>query len=235
MDLPLGQLKRLDRMRRERHYLLDLKLEKEKSVLSISGSTGNIYTIQIDQNGIECDCPDFCGYAEADGYYCKHCCFVIYRILSSNLTSNDVDPRRISKEKLAIWQEALAKKSPTQLSHVISPILCQKYAKMCKSDNTDLPKFGLVSIDQCKKKEKLEDSCGICYEDLQGAQMLVECGECFNLLHKDCADIWLRKGTVETCVYCRAPLAYAFSLQNDEQVLKRRKKQDLSDYQNILE
>lgn len=238
MELPTNQWRRLDRMRCERHFLLDVKIDDAKRcILTVSGSTGNIYTLTLDKDGIVCNCPDFDGHADVDEVYCKHCCFVIYRVLSSNITADDVQPRRLNSEKLSAWQKVLEDNSLKQFKHVISPQLCEKYQrieteeKFC--DNSILQDFGVVMPDKCKIKEKLEDMCGICYEELNGKNMLIECGECFNLLHQECADIWLRKGTVETCVYCRAPLVYALYLQNKERSVKKRKTE--GEYKNILD
>ena len=236
MSLPIPQSTRLSRMYSERHYLLHFKFENEMSVLSVSGSTGNIYTIVIDKNEISCNCPDFRGYAREDGVYCKHCCFVIYRVLSSHLLPRHVEPRNIDVDTCKNWQKLLAQKQLDQLQHVALPSLCKKYEISHKKENNiHLKDFGVVSPQDCKKIDKLNDPCGICYEDLKDAKCLVECGECLNLLHKECADIWLRNGTVETCVYCRVPLVYAFYLQNQEKKRKKSETDDSDSYENIYE
>ncbi len=243
MQLPEEQFKRLDRMRLERHYLLNLNVdstdEQTVATLSVSGSTGNIYTIIVNSEGIECNCPDFDGFADLKGVYCKHCCFVIYRVLKSRLFQDNVDPRRLSKNQLDLWLkdlEKIAQKPITALASVVSPTLHKKFVDMEKLEDCDASAkdFGIVKAEECKIQSKLEDDCGICYETLKTKDLLIECGECSNILHKECADFWLRKGTVETCVYCRGTLAYALYLQNEPGDSKKRKRDETTGYKNIL-
>jgi len=229
MELPRSQFARLERMRRERHFLLDAKtVTKESNVvctLEISGSTGNIYTITLSNDGMQCDCPDFFGNANADQIYCKHCCFVIYRVLASNIDCEEVQPRQLKHQKVAQWQAKLTEISQRPLGNVI------QHKSVV---DIDLACFGIIKQTECKFPNRLEDSCGVCYEDLKGTSTLIECGECFNLVHIECADFWLRNGTVESCVYCRSLLPYALYLQDKEQRASKRQKKT-GEYRNILD
>jgi hypothetical protein len=96
--LPNAQWLRLQRMRNERHFLLDVRASNSsggdsKSLLTVSGSTGNVYAITIDaaSRQICCNCPDDerNQRAAADdddqdgGIVCKHICFLIYRVFRS--------------------------------------------------------------------------------------------------------------------------------------------------------
>ena len=68
------QLKRLNKLDTESFFLLKVEKDEVNYILSISGSTKNIYTVNVFGNSrtIYCDCPDSRSWAKELDCYCKH-------------------------------------------------------------------------------------------------------------------------------------------------------------------
>ena len=82
LKLKNEQVRRINKSLIERFYLIgNLKCENTLK-FDISGSTGNVYRIIINltDNNIKCNCPDF---ARCEGLkcVCKHCCFTLLKVL----------------------------------------------------------------------------------------------------------------------------------------------------------
>ena len=77
------QSARFAKLKTEKFYLLDRKMVDNVITMHISGSTQNIYTVTInmERSSIFCDCPDNKTRAKSQGCVCKHCLFVLYRVL----------------------------------------------------------------------------------------------------------------------------------------------------------
>ena len=50
-------------------------------VFKICGSTKNIYTVELKNHTITCDCPDYVSGCAKYQVICKHCCFVLFKVL----------------------------------------------------------------------------------------------------------------------------------------------------------
>lgn len=256
MSLPDAQWRRLDRMRNERHFLLDATVVSSVvATLSVSGSTGNVYTVTINNQTkeITCNCPDYNSGAEREEVVCKHCCFAIYRIFRSSLRESFFEnnhQRKFSAEDLIVYHRKVAHLQRTALqSRINEPFVSSNVTKRYRSlkEDEDEPKikreekkddgkdFGVELVQDCQKTD-LEDCCGMCYEEFKEAKptdSLVRCGECKKLLHQECADMWLRK-KVDSCVYCRSWLAYSAYFEQREQKTKKPRAH-ISTYLNISE
>ena len=70
----IQQLKRISKLDYELFYLLKVEKEDNTFILSISGSTKNIYKVTIFGNSrtIKCDCPDSKSWDKDYNCYCKH-------------------------------------------------------------------------------------------------------------------------------------------------------------------
>jgi len=77
------QLLRIDKIHNDPLYLLNIQTYSNKYEFKICGSTKNIYNIgiYIYSKTIYCNCPDGKSYAKKNGVVCKHCCFVILKVL----------------------------------------------------------------------------------------------------------------------------------------------------------
>lgn len=254
-EMPDAQWRRLERMRLERHFLLEAKtISPNLAKLSVSGSTGNVYEISIDSqtNCITCTCPDFSSGAECESVVCKHCCFVIYRVFKSCLRPSffeDNEARTFSSEDITIYQRKVAHLQRTLSSSnqpFVSPKLIQHFNNLKSSGDaqnnqvdketiTENENFGLKLAKNCDSKS-LEDCCGMCYEefkDTPGTDYFVCCGECKKMVHQECADIWL-KNKADTCIYCRSWLSYSAYLEY-KQSERKTKKHCAETYINVLE
>ena len=76
------QLNRLDKIKHESIYLLDKEKYDNKLVFTMSGSTNNIYKVQLyfGSKMIYCNCPDAKKWCKMECIICKHCCFVLMKI-----------------------------------------------------------------------------------------------------------------------------------------------------------
>lgn len=119
--LSVEQQKRLDRMRREPLYLIDARASDDTLHYRISGSTGNVYDVTIGHT-LRCSCPDASSGARRHSVLCKHCCFVVHRVLGESVTTMSVwsQPRnRIGGQQFNEWQHVTC--SLPQFVHDESP------------------------------------------------------------------------------------------------------------------
>lgn len=231
--LPVEQSRRLERMRREPLYLLDASAvianegsdRDDGAVLRyhVSGSTGTLYTVSVERRRLSCTCPDFTTGARRHGVECKHCCFVVYRVLGDAFAAQHFDAarrRRIGDDQWRRLCDRTRRLHQHQHSHNgDSP------ATSGGSGNDEQPydwthdpawrqATGLVSAaDYDADATGAELQCAICFDELRAAagstQLLVQCGTCSKCVHRSCADQWVRTGDHDCCVYCRSPLVYA--------------------------
>lgn len=119
------QQKRLDRMRRDPLYLIDARASDDTLHYRISGSTGNVYDVTI-AHVLDCSCPDASSGARRHRVLCKHCCFVVHRVLGESLTARSFwsQPRnRIARQKFDEWQHVTC--TLPQFVHDESPAALQ--------------------------------------------------------------------------------------------------------------
>lgn len=73
-------------MRREPLYLISACASDSELHYRVSGSTGNVYEVTIDQT-LRCSCPDASAGARRHEVLCKHGCFVVRRVLGEPLAT----------------------------------------------------------------------------------------------------------------------------------------------------
>lgn len=99
--------KRLEKLVTERFFLLEAQNKPDSLSFGVSGSTGNVYTVEvnIETRRLKCNCPDASSHAQRFGVECKHCLFVAHRALRSSLPNNHftTNGRRIPSALLAEW------------------------------------------------------------------------------------------------------------------------------------
>jgi hypothetical protein len=151
---------------------------------TVSGTTGNVYDIQIAQIP-SCSCPDF-----AKGRLCKHIIFVMVKVL------------HVHRDSVLVFQQALLQ---SELSTIFSSSIQYDRNMQATREVTnkaldrDETNFDLV-VDFRNEKVP-EGDCPVCFEDLAGNEALDSCGTCFNYIHTDCLKMWLE--IKSTCCYCR--------------------------------
>lgn len=201
------QQKRLNKLDYESFYLLKVEQDNNSFILNISGSTRNIYKVSIFGNSrtIKCDCPDSRSWAKETNCYCKHICFVLFRIFKTLF----VDKVKICDEKFLTLDQFtfIQNKLNTmvdggidnyQNSDIVDEELLEKFRNLEKNDfkNENHKDYEVEN----EVKDKL---CAICFMDFEEEDELIKCPECKKVLHKECMEKWLGVGNI-TCVYCRS-------------------------------
>lgn len=99
--------KRLAKLSTDRFFLLDAQVKPTALSFGVSGSTGNIYRVEINRQTrrFTCDCPDATTHAKNYGVECKHCLFVAHRALRSSLPNEHFtrNKRYIPSNLLQTW------------------------------------------------------------------------------------------------------------------------------------
>ena len=90
-----SQYKRYAKLSIEPFYLLNKKYEDNKYIFDMSGSQQDIYTVTIYDNTSEyqgkitCNCPDMNSWAKKQHVVCKHCCFILFKVLKCFIINPD--------------------------------------------------------------------------------------------------------------------------------------------------
>ncbi|KAK7055708.1 hypothetical protein R3P38DRAFT_2848609 [Favolaschia claudopus] len=193
---------RYERVMSQRFFMVDRqRFEGElKEEFKVLGSTGNIYTVTIQQVP-RCDCPD----AEK-GNHCKHILFVYLKVLQVPSTSGHWYQKALLTEEL----ESIFANAPRAPNHVASARTREAYARATgKAAAPSTPEPSEASGPK-KRIPGEEDDCPICYENMHGAAepLLTFCEQCGNAVHKECFGQWkstsAKQGKPLTCIYCRA-------------------------------
>jgi hypothetical protein len=201
------QLKRFSKLDYESFFLL--KVEKTDSLftLSISGSTKNIYKVKIYCNSktMYCNCPDSKSWARDLNVYCKHSCFVLFRVFKTIFKDKAkiCNEKVFNEEQFSIMKEKLTNMSAVGLinysnTDIVDEELLEKFQNMEKNN------FKSEKSEAFKVKKK-DEMCPICFVDFSDEENeeLIGCPDCKNTLHKECMEKWLSIGNT-TCVYCRS-------------------------------
>jgi hypothetical protein len=195
------QLIRIDKTYNEPLYLLDTNKIENKLVYKISGSTNNIYNVQIYFNSrkIYCNCPDSKKWARIHNVICKHCCFILLKVFKMSGQSDFFDKYILSNEQL---EELKIKTNNLNLSNnneFVNQNYIQKFKELTNNPNNN------KNIKTIVLKENYDNFCPICYDeftDITNIVKHIQCKQCMVILHKVCLQKWLNMGK-STCPYCR--------------------------------
>ena len=169
-------------------------VDYENSVLTICGTTDNLYYLTLNKKAFECTCPDYKFRALGIGgryepnpkHVCKHIYFVIRNIL--NL------PPRVAMD----YGPHMCKDLHENAMGILKSLIIKP--TVLKSEEYAVQR----SIDE-------DDYCPICFDDFNAEPVIfddkmpeiVYCkASCGKSVHRDCMDVWLKHNS--TCVYCRA-------------------------------
>jgi hypothetical protein len=205
-----NQKKRLNSLSHQRFYLLNIEKKPDSFILSISGSSRNIYKVTVNEveKTIHCDCPDQRSWAKTYNCACKHCCFVMFKVCKdtitetsdffTNLKFNDEDFEKLGTklmEKFMFFNSHQFLQQTDGVDETIDLQLLDKFQQIHigEEEKTFEP----------TKELQTDDQCPICFVQFEDEEEKVGCPECKNTLHKDCMEQWLKSGN-QTCVFCRS-------------------------------
>ncbi|KAJ6533770.1 hypothetical protein DFH09DRAFT_1043726 [Mycena vulgaris] len=196
---PQNILDRVERVMSQRFFMVDRKrFEGElKEEFQVLGSTGNIYTVTIQQKP-SCNCPD-----AQKGNHCKHILFIYLKVLQVTQASGFWYQKALLTSEL----ETIFANAPLAPNALAHPRIREAYARATgKAQAPSTP-------EPSGPKKRLpgeDDDCPICYDGMHNAAegALTFCEECGNAVHKECFAQWKqtsgKQGTKLTCIYCRA-------------------------------
>ena len=204
------QLIRIEKIYNEPLYLLDNKREPNKLIYKVSGSTNNIYNIQIYINSkkIYCNCPDSKKWARIHNVICKHSCFILIKVLKLSNYVLFFENYKLSNEQI---EEIKLKNNNLNLNNLnnhtdfVNHDYIKKFKELTNNaenaENNENKKNNKSII----LKEDYDNFCAICYDeftDITNIDKQTQCKQCMVILHKMCLNKWLTMGNI-TCPYCR--------------------------------
>lgn len=210
-NISIDQNKRYNKIYTDKIYLLELIKNNEsnsKYIFKLSGSTKNVYEIKLDSKSIWCDCPDMKSYAHKKNIICKHCCFVLFKILKYNLTEYFNNFQNTGKHNLELEYLEDKCNNINFGSDIQNSSISNKYNEI-KNSNNPKNKFEQTKV------VNDEDSCPICFDDFINTVNL-QCPTCKNLIHQECMKKWISSGK-STCVYCRSDSWQTFGKEQSQE------------------
>ena len=211
------QKKRYDKINTEEIYLLDKLIEKDNMTFNISGSTANVYKVVIYEKykNIDCNCPDMRSWAKKYKCVCKHCCFILFKVLKAFTIS---DANSFYNSLHFSNDEMKTMRNKFEQLIITGDIINEEYLEKYKNLNVE----NFKSIFEQKREIKEDDYCIICFDEYEKDSKNIECPTCHNIIHKQCMTKWLNMGKT-SCVYCRSEIWKKF-IENKSS----------SDYLNLL-
>ena len=207
------QKSRFLKIYQEKFYLLNVQRYPNNFKIDISGSSKNIYSIFIYDNTkkIKCNCPDMKSWASYKRCICKHCCFLLFKVLKvdnlGDFFNTLIFPNDIYQEiivKLFVLKNSLDNENVTIDSDIMNKDMLKKYNEIMErnEENDDETKKNKYS---CKNNSNVinKDLCPICFVDFGEKDVLLDCPSCKKTVHKSCMEKWLSLGKIQ-CVYCRS-------------------------------
>lgn len=168
-------------------------VEHPTETISLAGTTGNVYTINIDKIPT-CDCPH-----ARKGNQCKHVIYVMARVLRVP-DHLEYQLAYLSTELKEIFDKAPP--LPSKTGEESAKDGNRKELEGMRSlDSILLLTLGLtLSLGECP-------ICCVDFEPENTAEKVVYCkAACGNNIHKTCFDQWARtKPGAVTCPFCRSP------------------------------
>ena len=186
------QLLRIDKIYDQPIYLLKKNKEDNKFVFEVCGTTKNIYKVQIYKYSkmIFCNCPDAKSYAKQNGVVCKHCCFILLKVLKL-INSDDFFNILLFDDK----QLEFINNEFNKLEFIENEYIKIDYVN----------KFNQLSEDKIIIKKDMESFCLICYDeldDIENKKFNNQCKYCLKIFHNKCINKWLSLGN-NNCPHCR--------------------------------
>ena len=228
------QFRRYQKIFFEDFYLLDWQDNINNYNFSVSGSSYNIYFINISKGDkiIKCSCIDFID--NCDKMICKHCCFILFMVIKLfnkfNPKFNQIRLNRPDGYNMVNTTEYFNK----YIFSNIEMLIISKYFKLININKSYINKNYIdkykyiILLEEQKKvlykqfiNNKIPDNkiidCGICFLNIDKDQEYLSCPDCNKFIHKKCMIEWLNKK--ENCIYCRSDIwTNYFSLKINKQL-----------------
>jgi hypothetical protein len=196
------QLNRIDKINYEPLYLLNKTNENNKLTFEISGSTNNIYKVQLyfTSKMIYCNCPDAKKWCKLDNIICKHCCFILLKVLNfkEELYDNYFNILIFTNEQITYLKTQFDKINLNNNIYV-NEIYLEKYNKLINNIQTN--ETPCITL-----KENQDTFCIICYDTFENILDITnntQCKVCNIITHKVCLNKWINMGN-NSCPYCRS-------------------------------
>jgi hypothetical protein len=189
-----AQKRRVRRITYETFYVLGVDTaDIHKTIINVSGSTSNVYTVGIDENNrISCNCPDSYTNCQDFNLICKHVCFILCRV-GNIFDSTIFTTSTISEQQRQILHYYLHfSKNDT---NVFNDEMTERFRNM-----------QINSIFVSNEARNLEEECPICYLKLKrdDLETLTTCPDCKNSVHRDCVTRWYSLNGIRNCIICRS-------------------------------
>lgn len=218
--MKIKQHERFQKIFYESLFLLNIVNKTHDVIFKVAGSTSNVYSVRINKsfelNNIFCDCPDSKKWANIHGVVCKHCVFIIFKVLKlfpyknilSNITTDErgeefLEKRKLNKDNIEVINVFLDlfNINETKCSDFIRSDYIEKYNLLKERENNPVS-------DILEKKEDPVEHCLVCFDDFDTETMFSkehnsQCLVCKNIFHKECLNKWFLYN--KTCPYCRSP------------------------------
>ena len=198
------QLLRFEKLNSEDFFLLNKSHDESKLIFNICGSTKNVYEtkIYLKSKMIYCNCPDSKSWARKYGVVCKHCCFVLFKVLRLKIDKMDYFKKLYFEEK--VLNEIKENYEKLNLLNYEQDFLNKDISNKFNSikHNTSDSKDEIV----LKEEDDHDNFCAICYEDFEDIKNIKEnfqCNICSKILHLKCINKWITMGN-KSCPYCRS-------------------------------
>jgi hypothetical protein len=186
------QDRRLTKGLTERFFVLRMEAAAKHVTIKLSGSTLKVYTLVVTPNmRISCDCPDTCGHARRFRVVCKHCAFVMARVV--RLLDGDLGHYLQHHQ---FWLHTPAYERLRALADG------RAFVPQGVTDADLSTRFERASAPASLETFEEEGAeCIICFRDLERGAEIEKCSTCRNVFDKGCIDRWLAYN--QSCPLCR--------------------------------
>jgi hypothetical protein len=222
--MKIKQHERFQKIFYESFFLLNIVNNNHNVIFKVSGSTSNVYSVRINKtfewNNIFCDCLDSKKWANMHEVVCKHCVFIIFKVLKlfpfknslSNITTNEkgedfFEKRKLNKdyiEAINVFLDIFNLNDNLGADFIRSDYV-QKYNQIKELETHKDNKKDTLELEL---KSDPVDHCIVCFDDFEKDTMLSrehnsQCLVCKNIFHKECLNKWFVYN--KSCPYCRSP------------------------------
>lgn len=197
-NLSYNQKSRIFRGKKENLFILDKKYKEGKIIFQICGATGNVYTIEIIDKNIDCNCIDSQTKCKKELIFCKHICFLYLKVLE--ITNNYL----FINKKLSLEDVDIIYSENNFPESVIDEELSNNYNEIKNIKNKPSKKRKRVTFDIeiIDMDENNPEICLVCSSEISNKDQLSTCGNCNTIFHKKCIKAWVIRN--KNCISCES-------------------------------